>query len=278
MKKHQTALSAGRFLALALFLILALAPLYWIVVTSLKGPKEIYTFPLKYWPSEPSLDSYRKLFSFSDFGTYFRNSLLVSLSASFGAMILSVSGGFALSRYNSDRKRGRILLALYFTQTIPTFILMTPLFTTLSKLGMVDRHSTLSLVYISTVIAFSTIMAKGFFDRIPASLEEAAHIDGCSTMQSLFRVILPITLPGLAAIFCFAFVNIWNELFLAVMLLFSDEKMTVPVALNSFISKAGISWDVMSAGIVVALIPTMIVFAVGQKYIVAGLTEGSVKG
>ena len=120
-------------------------------------------------------------------------------------------------------------------------------------------------------------MAKSFFDRIPASLEEAAMIDGCSIFQSLFRVILPVTIPGMVALFSFAFINIWNELFLAVMLMFSDEKMTIPVALNSFISKAGISWDVMSAEIIIALLPTMIIFAFGQKYIVAGLTEGGVK-
>ncbi len=89
-------------------------------------------------------------------------------------------------------------------------------------------------------------------------------------MEALFKIILPVTLPGIAAIFSFSFVNIWNELFIAVMLLSTDSKMTVPVALNSFISKAGISWDVMSAGIVIALLPTMVVFAFGQKYIVAG--------
>jgi multiple sugar transport system permease protein len=155
---------------------------------------------------------------------------------------------------------------------------MVPLFTTLSKMGLVNNLGILGVVYIATVVAFSTIMAKSFFDRIPASLEEAAMIDGCSTFQSLIHVILPVTLPGMAALFSFAFINIWNELFLAVMLLLSDEKMTVPVALNSFISKAGISWDVMSAGIIIALLPTMIVFGIGQRYIVAGLTEGSVKG
>jgi len=128
------------------------------------------------------------------------------------------------------------------------------------------------------VVAFSTIMAKGFFDRIPASLEEAAMIDGCSTMKSLFHVVLPVTLPGMAALFSFAFINIWNELVLAVMLLFSDDNMTVPVDMNSFISKAGISWDVMSAGIIIALLHTMVVFGIGQKYIVAGLTDGGVKG
>jgi multiple sugar transport system permease protein len=267
-----------RAVALLMFLLLAIGPLYWIFVTSIKGPKEIYTWPIRYWPENPTLDSYRKLFSFSSFSRYFVNSLSISLCASFGAMLVSVSSGFALSRYKSKIVKGKLLLALYFTQTIPTFILMVPLFTTLSKLGLIDSLPMLGIVYVATVVAFSTIMAKSFFDRIPPSLEEAAMIDGCSTMQSLFHVILPVTLPGMAALFSFAFINIWNELFLAVMLLFSDNKMTVPVALNSFISKAGISWDVMSAGIIIALLPTMVVFGIGQKYIVAGLTDGSVKG
>jgi multiple sugar transport system permease protein len=161
---------------------------------------------------------------------------------------------------------------------VPSFILMAPLFFTLSKLRLTNDRVVLAVVYAATTIAFGAIMAKSFFDHIPASIEEAALIDGCDPVNALFRVILPISLPGLVAIFSFAFVNIWNELFLAVMLISSDRKMTVPVALNSFISKAGVSWDIMSAGIVVALIPTMVIFAIGQKYIVAGLTEGGVKG
>ncbi len=267
-----------RFLLLALYLLAAIFPLYWIFITSLKGPKEIYTMPLQYLPSNASLASYRKLFSFSNFSTYFRNSLVIALVSSLLAMAVSIFSGFSLSRYPVKRTKGALQLVLYFTQTIPTFIIMVPIFTMFSKLGWVDRTGALMLVYVATVVAFSTIMSKGFFDRIPTSLEEAARIDGCSMFQSLWRVILPITRPGMAAIFCFAFINIWNELFLAVMLLMSNDKMTVPVALNSFISKAGISWDVMSAGIVIALLPTMIVFGFGQRYIVAGLTEGSVKG
>jgi len=276
IKKHL--FSLGRGILLCLYLLAAILPLYWIVVTSLKGPKEIYTMPLKYFPSSATLDSYQKLFSFSNFSLYFRNSLIVALVSSFLAMFVSVLSGFSLSRYPRQRTKGILQLALYFTQTIPTFIIMVPIFTMFSKIGWVDRTASLMLVYVATVIAFSTIMSKSFFDRIPVSLEEAAKIDGCSMFQSLYHVIIPVTLPGMAAIFSFAFINIWNELFLAVMLLMSDQKMTVPVALNSFISKAGISWDVMSAGIVIALLPTMIVFGIGQKYIVAGLTEGSVKG
>lgn len=270
--------SAAKAAALGIFLVFAAAPLYWILATSLKSPKEIYTFPLLYWPTEISLAGYRKLLGFARFGRYFANSLGVTLLASFGGLTASVLAGFALSRFKAPRRTRAIMLLFYFTQMVPGFILMTPLFLMLSSLGATDNLLALAVVYAAGTVAFGAIMAKSFFDRIPAAIEEAALIDGCGPLAALVRVVLPISLPGLVAIFSFAFVNIWNELFLAVILISSDSRMTVPVALNSFISKAGVSWDVMSAGIVVALLPTMIVFALGQKYIVAGLTEGGVKG
>ncbi len=267
-----------RIIVLALFLAFAILPLFWIIITSLKPTQEIYTFPLKYFPSKISFAGYQKLLGFAKFGTYFINSLWISLLASFGGLMASVLAGFALSRLKSSKRIQGVLLVLYFTQMVPSFLLMTPLFLMLAKIGLTNNRLALAIVYAATTIAFGAIMAKSFFDRIPSSIEEAALIDGCDPVTALFRVILPISLPGLVAIFSFAFVNVWNELFLAVMLLSSDNKLTVPVALNSFISKAGVSWDIMSAGIVVALLPTMVIFAFGQKYIVAGLTEGGVKG
>jgi len=267
-----------KIIVLGIYLIAAILPFYWVLITSLKGPKEIYTFPIKYFPSKVTFESYKQLFSFANFGVYFKNSLLVSLSAALGAMIVSILAGYALSRYRKRNFRNSVLLAFYFTQMIPPFVLMTPLFTMLSKFQMIDKLSTLFILYVTMVTAFSSIMSKSFFDNIPISLEEAALIDGCNTIQVLFKIIFPLSLPGMAAIFSFSFVNIWNELFLAVMFIMSDEKRTIPVALNSFISKAGISWDIMSAGLVVALLPTMIVFAFAQKYIVSGLTKGAVKG
>ena len=277
-RKKKAAYKVFRAAMLTLYLLAAIIPLYWIFITSIKSVDEIYTVPLIYFPSKPSFESYAKLFSFSNFGTYFKNSLLLSLFASFGAMVVAVMSGFALSRFTRQRIKSGIELVMYFTQTIPTFIIMVPIFTIFSALHMVNSRIALGFVYVATVVAFCTVMGKSFFDRIPASLEEAAKIDGCNLLQALTKVILPITLPGMAAIFCFAFINIWNELFIAVTVLSSSDKMTVPVALNSFISKTGISWGVMGAGIVVALLPTMIVFGIGQKYIVAGLTDGGVKG
>ena len=267
-----------RVIILALFLLVAVLPLFWIFVTSLKGAKELYAIPLIYWPETPTFDAYKSLFSSTNFARSSLNSFKVTVIASVGAMVISILSGFALSRLKAVKAKGFLEVLMYFTQTIPSFMLMVPLFTMFSKMKLVDNHGTLIFVYIGTVVAFCTIMSRSFFDRIPASLEEAARIDGCNMLQSIIHVVLPTTLPGIAAIFCFAFINIWNELFLSVMLINKSSKYTVPVALNSFISKAGVSWDLMSAGIVVALLPTMIVFGIGQKYIVAGLTDGGVKG
>jgi multiple sugar transport system permease protein len=278
-RKVKKTIGAGvRALILCCFLLSATLPLFWIFITSIKSGTELYSIPLVYWPKEPTIAAYQRLFTYSNFGRYFRNSLFVTLTSSVVAMILSVMSGFALSRFRRKRLKGILELLLYFTQTIPSFMIMLPLFMFFSKLKLVDNLPILAVIYVATVIAFCTIMSRSFFDRIPVSLEEAAKIDGCTLAQSIIHVVLPLTLPGIAAIFCFAFVNIWNELFIAVMMINKASKYTVPVALNSFISKAGVSWDLMSAGIVVSLLPTMIVFGIGQKYIVAGLTEGGVKG
>lgn len=270
--------TALRFLILACFLLAAILPLFWIFITSIKSETELYSIPLVYWPKAPTFAAYQRLFTYSNFGLYFRNSLIVTLTSSVVAMVISLMGGFALSRLTRKKLKGIIELVMYFTQTIPCFMLMLPLFMFFSKLKLVDNLSVLSVIYVATVVAFCTLMSKSFFDRIPVDLEEAGKIDGCNMVQSIIHVVLPLTLPGIAAIFCFAFVNIWNELFIAVMMINKASKYTVPVALNSFISKAGVSWDLMSAGIVVSLLPTMVIFGIGQKYIVAGLTDGGVKG
>lgn len=267
-----------RVLLLVLFFLFATLPLFWIFITSIKSGQELYALPLVYWPKEPTLAAYERLFSYSNFNQYFLNSLWVTLASSVVAMVLSVMGGFALSRYGRRKTKAVLELLMYFTQTIPSFMIMLPLFMFFSQYKLVDNLPVLAAIYVATVIAFSTLMSRSFFDRIPQSLEEAAKIDGCSLVQSMVYVVLPLTLPGIAAIFCFAFVNIWNELFIAVMMINKASKYTVPVALNSFVSKAGVSWDLMSAGIVVSLLPTMLIFGLGQRYIVAGLTEGGVKG
>lgn len=266
-----------RLIALMLYLVLALFPLCWIIITSLKNTKEIYSSTIIYLPQFISFDSYRDLLGFTDFAIYFRNSLMVALIASLLVIFITIFSAYALSRWVFSFKTN-ILVALFFTQSISLWFIMAPLYTTFSKIGMIDNLITLIILYTCRLLPFSVIMIKSFFERIPNSIEDAARIDGCNRWQTLSKIIFPLALPGLSATFSFCFIYAWNELFLAVMFINSNTKMTVPVALNSFITKAGIGWDLLSAGIVVSLIPTIIVFALTQRYIVAGLTRGAIKG
>lgn len=270
-----------RFFSIAIFVFTALAPLYWIFVTSVKGSTETYSFPVSYWPKEFTWDNYIFLFKSMNFGQFLTNSLFVSLGGATIALLLASLSGYVISR-KRFRFKSLVIFIMFLTQMIPGFIIMTPLYTMFGSVrigsaSLVNSLSVLILIYTSMMIPFSVIMMKGFFDRIPDSLEEAARIDGCSNIGALFRVIIPVTLPGLAATFSFAFVNCWNELFLAIMFINSESKKTIPVGLNTFIGKADIDWGAMSAGSIMALIPTIFIFAFAQKYIVQGLTQGAVK-
>jgi multiple sugar transport system permease protein len=148
----------------------------------------------------------------------------------------------------------------------------------MSRLGLLNNRLSLIIMYTVMLIPFSTIMLRGFFQRIPSSLEEAAMIDGCSRLSAIRHVIVPVMLPGIASTFIFAFVQNWNELFMAVMFIDSEALKTLPVAMNSFVMKFNVDWGAMSAGTVLSVIPTVLLFAIAQRYIVEGLTQGAEKG
>ena len=266
-----------RFVLLGIYLVFALFPLFWIFLTSIKPQDEIYEYPVRYLPERPTLSNYTKLFSFAKFHRYFLNSTVVSLSSSAVSTFLAILAGYSLSRFKGSFVR-HIVLFLFFAQMIPSYLIMIPQYVMFTKFGLIDKLLGVITVYSGLGAAFATIMARGFFSRIPKELEESARIDGCTRLGAVFRVTVPLMAPGISAIFSFCFVNSWNEIFVASLFLNSDEKLTVPVALYSFISKAGIDWGILSAGLIVALIPTILVFAFAQRYIVEGLTQGAVKG
>jgi multiple sugar transport system permease protein len=272
--------AAGRttkFAFLGLWLLFTVFPLYWIAVTSLKAPGDIFAYPIAYWPEHFSLENYRGLFSKADFGVYLMNSLLVSTVAAAVATAISMLSGYVLARFEF-RTKSALLMAALVTQMIPAFIALGPLYLLMTDLGLVDNRIGLIVVYIAVCIPFCTVMLRGFFDNIPEALEEAAMIDGLSRFAALFRVLLPVMRPGIAAAFIFNFVNCWNELFLSVTLMNSDDNKTIPTALNGFISSFNIDWGSMSAAAVLTIAPTMVLFAFASRHIVQGLTSGAVKG
>lgn len=262
---------------LGIWLIITLFPLYWIMVTALKSPGAIYKFPLQYWPDTISFENFFGLFSKANFGIYMFNSLFVATIAAAVVTVISLLSGYIIARFEFATK-GAVVVAFLVTQMIPAFIALGPLYIMMTNLGLVDTRGGLIVVYIAMCIPFSTIMLRGFLENVPDALEEAAMIDGCSRLTALFRILVPVMLPGITAAFIFNFVNCWNELFLSVTLMNSDSNKTIPTALNGFITSYNIEWGPMSAAAVLTVVPTLIMFAFASKYIVQGLTAGAVKG
>ncbi|XOK58373.1 carbohydrate ABC transporter permease [Paenibacillus elgii] len=268
---------AGKAAALGLYLIFMVFPLYWMVITSLKPRNEIFTLPLQYWPERISFENYIQIFKISKFHIYISNSLIVSLTSAAVVLVVTVLSGYVLVRF-TFRGSKQLMIAFFITQMVPLFIGFSTLYLMMSRMGLLNKQGSLILMYTVGLVPFCTIMLRGFFQRIPASLEEAAMVDGCSRLGALFRVIVPVMMPGISATFIFAFVQNWNELFMAIMFIDKESSKTLPVAMNSFITKFDIDWGSMSAATVLSIVPTVILFAICQRFIVEGLTQGAVKG
>lgn len=217
---------------LSIFLAITIFPLNWIIITSFKTQKDIFSLPIQYWPKEFTLDNYIQIFKISHFQTYIFNSFLVSIVASFIVLIISLLGGYVLARFKFKGK-GQVMGGFLITQMVPIFIGMAPLYMMMSNMQLINHLFSLMLIYTVMLIPFCTIIMVGFFQRIPASLEEAAMIDGCSRISALFKVIVPVMLPGIMATLIFAFVQCWNELIMAVMFIDEESVKTIPVAMNS---------------------------------------------
>lgn len=282
MRKNRSVVSilltVLKFAFLALFAVIVLFPFLWILSTSLKGSQgEIYAFPVRYFPDPPSWVNYENMLTKGNFGRYFLNSLLVSSAAAIFAVSLGILAGYVIARYRF-RAKSVVLFIYLFTQMIPMFLMLAPLYQLMAKLGLINNIWALIILYTNMMIPFSVVTLRGFFQGVPQSLEEAAQIDGCGRLSALFRVVLPVMLPGIASTFIFAFINSWNELFAAVMFIDVDNYRTIPVALNSLILKYDIKWGEMSAGVVMSVLPTIVLFSFCQKYMAEGLTAGAVKG
>lgn len=275
-KGNKLLLHIIKLIALAAYFIVVVGPLAWIVLTSFKDKTSIYTFPVQYLPKPFTMDNYYEIFRIGNFARYFVNSVMVAIVGSALAMVFSILGGYALARFRFKGKTG-LMLGYLFTQMIPMFVLLPSLYEMMGKMRLINKLPSLMILYMAMMIPYCTITLRGFFQRIPSALEEAAMIDGCSRIRSMILIILPVMATGVASTFLFAFVQCWNEVFLAIMFIDSERLKTLPVAINSFIMKYDINWGALSAGIVVSIIPTMLAFVYIQKYIASGLVSGAVK-
>ena len=263
--------------ARAAYLLAALFPLYWVLKISLTSTKLLFKESSNLFPSRVTLEQFSSLFASTPFPTFFKNSIVISSFTAIIATILAAGCGFALSRF-VFRWQGLIRGLLLTTQIFPLVLLITPLYKLFIALHLVDTPQGLMLIYTVFNLPFAVFLMQGFFDGIPIELEEAALIDGCSRFQALWRVVLPLTRPGLVATLGFVFTGAWSELLFGLMLINSDTNKTVAVGLLSFVGKFGVDWGQITAAAVLSLLPVLLFFALIQKYLVTGLTAGAVKG
>jgi len=270
-------LTLAHRLAILAYMVFALFPLFWLLKVSVTPNDLLYSEGVRLWPSQATLDHYRFVIENSAFPTFFKNSVIVAGSTALAVTLLSSLSGYALSRFHFKGKYWIVALML-ITQMFPLVMLVAPIFKMLSPLGLTNSLTGLVIVYTAFNVPFATFLMQSYFDGIPKDLEEAAMIDGASRFVAFRQIILPLTLPGIAATLGFVFTAAWSELLFALMLISGNQSATFPVGLLTFVSKFSVDFGQMMAAGVLALIPACLFFLLIQRYLVQGLTAGAVKG
>jgi multiple sugar transport system permease protein len=289
-------------LASALFLAYVLSPVAWLVSSSFQSEAEITSKPPHWVPHQPTAENFAAIFQAdakqvtyenrrqgdTATGGYIpstarnllpamRNSLIVALCVVVLNLLVSVPAAYAMAKIRFVGRSASIYLMLT-TRVIPDIALVVPFFLFIRKLGLLDNIASLVITYLAITVPFSIFILVSYFESLPDELDKAARVDGCSRLQTLLRVFLPLALPSLVAVVLFTFLTSWNEFLLALMFTQTPASQTMPIVVASFTSDFTISFSFINAAGVLAIVPPVILAIVFERYIVSGLTAGAVKG
>lgn len=270
----------GRPLRLAVALILVangLFPAFWIFLTSLKTEAELTRTPITWLPAAPTLDNYIRAFSQQPLILFVYNSVMVAFLSMLATLLVSVLAAYALARLNL-RFRDLILSAIIVVSTFPLVTLLVPLFQTERALGLLNSWAALILPYTVLSLPVCTLVLVSFFEGIPRDLENAAMVDGCTRIGALFRVVVPLSAPGVFTASILAFVNSWDEFLLALSFNSAPSIRTLPVGITLYQGEFAFPWPLISAALVVGIVPVAILIVLFQDRVVSGLTAGGIKG
>lgn len=251
-------------------------PFFWVVLTSIRPAGELFTSTFTLITDTVTFENYRVLLGDSNFPTYIRNSLIVCVTATFITVITALLAAYSFSR-RRFRWRGLLLILVIATQLFPWIILTTPIYLVFFQIGLVNSYIGLIICYTAITLPFSIYLLLGYLDGIPRELDEAAVVDGCSTLGVIFRVVLPVTWPGLVVVATYSFVIAWDEFLFALVLMTEDNLKTVPVGLASLFGQYTTQWNLVMAASAIATLPTLILFLFLQRRLVSGLAAGAVK-
>lgn len=281
-KKPLAARLRGSFGSAVGFLLafVFLAPMFWVTLSSFKNPREAVQPPLPPWPTDgASLGNYRNLNTFGEgLFTHSMNSVVVAIGTAALTICVATLAGYGFSRFRFKHKNIAFALIMS-TMMIPFQSILTPLFFILTRIGLQNTLIGLILVYTTLQLPFSVFMMRNSFDAVPPEIEEAARIDGCTTMKLFLLIMVRLAVPGVVTVGIFAFLTSWNEFLAALILLTNSEKYTLPILMAAVRTgvMGGIDWGAVQAGVAVMMLPCLILFLALQRYYVRGLTAGAVK-
>jgi len=268
---------AGTYLILILFCLIALYPVSQILTISLRPADRLMSTSLEIIPKDASLKNYKALFTERPFGLWLMNSTFVAFVVTLTGVALASTAGYAFSRFNFIGKKIG-LLSLLVTQMFPATMLLLPMYIMLVKLHLINSYLGIMIMYSATALPFCVWQMKGYYDTIPTSLEEAGRIDGCNRFQTFYKIILPLASPALVITALFSFMSAWTEYIVAAQILQDTRMWTLPLGLKSFESNMGSEWGLYGAASMIVTIPVVVLFLSLSRWLVSGLTLGSVKG
>ena len=263
--------------ASVLLAAVCLFPFLWMIVSSIKELRELYTIPPTWIPENPTLSNYTTVLFSSNIPRYFLNSVVISLGSTALSLALAIFASYGFARF---RFRGKAAAQSFVLvgQLLPTAAIIVPLFVTLRWLDLVNTYLGLILVYMIITLPLSVWMLTSYFKAIPVELEEAAIIDGASRMGVLFRITLPLSLPGLVAVTVYAFVTTWNEFIFALCFATDSSVKTLPIGLAEFTTEFNTDWGAVMAASMIMTLPVALLFLSMQRLFIGGLMAGATKG
>lgn len=264
-------------LAAAIVVVNGFFPALWILLTSLKTEAELVRKPITWWPADATLDNYVKAFTDQPLLRYLGNSVAVAIGSTALSLGVAALVAYAIARLNL-RHRQAVLTCIVASSMFPLVTLLVPIFETMRSVGLLNTYIALVLPYTVLNLPVCTLVLVSFFQSIPKDLENAAMIDGCTRLGAMWRVVVPLAAPGVFTAGILAFVNAWDEFLLALSLNAGAAMRTLPVGISLYQGEFAFPWPVISAALIVAIVPVAVLIALFQERVVGGLTQGGLKG
>jgi multiple sugar transport system permease protein len=259
-----------------LLLLFLLFPFFVMVSTMLKTSKEVYTSPPSWLPKRPQFSNLVRLWSEFDFAIYFKSSLIIALGTMALNTLLTIPAAYAVARLRFVGRKFILYLFLVIQMFSPVIVVIS-LFKTMAALKLLNTYYSLIIANAVFTIAFTIWMMNGYFRSIPMEIEEAALIDGCTRVQTITRIMIPIAVPGLVTTMIYSFIAAWNEFLFGLTFMQSKERLPLVLALYNFVGRHSTQWELLNAAAFIAIIPVLVLFYIIERRLVAGLAGGALK-